>query len=144
MPTRSEDERHELMRRVYEDIWIGELWNAGNPAGGRVLAEGFFDHRPIDAFPNTKSGHISMALDWHQAFPDYKFVIEDIIIEGDKIVARYNSSGTHLGVLSGIPGTGRRVTLTGIDIMRFERDLLVEWWHNEDMYDLMQQLTGTA
>ncbi|MBF6332003.1 ester cyclase [Nocardia transvalensis] len=134
--------RRKLMRHVYEDIWIGKLWNCGDPEGGRALSEKFFDHRPIDAFPNTKQGHVAMALDWHQAFPDFTFVIEDVLIDGDKLVARYNSSGTHTGVLSGIPGTGRRVSLSGIDIMRFDADdLLVEWWHNEDMYGMMQQIT---
>ncbi|RDI63308.1 ester cyclase [Nocardia pseudobrasiliensis] len=135
--------RRELMRHVYEDIWIGELWNHGDPAGGRVLSEHFFDHRPIDAFPNTKHGHVAMAIDWNQAFPDFRFVIEDVLVEGDKLVARYNSSGTHTGVLSGIPGTGRTVSLSGIDIMRFDaEDRLVEWWHNEDMYGLMRQIAG--
>jgi S-adenosylmethionine decarboxylase proenzyme len=144
MPTGSENVRHELMRHVYEDIWIGELWSMGDAAGGRALAEDFVDHRPIDAFPNTKSGHIAMALDWHRAFPDYKFVIEDIIAAGDKIIARYSASGTHLGTLFGVPGTGRRVSLTGIDILRFRDDRLAEWWHNENMYHLMRQLTGTT
>ncbi|MFI9504658.1 ester cyclase [Nocardia sp. NPDC052566] len=134
--------RRDIMRHVYEGIWIGELWNHGDPAGGRVLSERFFDHRPIDAFPNTKPGHVAMALDWHQAFPDFKFVIEDVLIDGDKLVARYNSSGTHTGVLSGVAGTGRVVTLSGIDIMRFDADNhLAEWWHNEDIYGLMQQIT---
>ncbi len=133
--------RRELMRHVYEDIWIGELWNHGDPAGSRVLSEHFFDHRPIDAFPNTKNGHVAMAIDWNQAFPDFRFVIEDVLVDGDKLVARYNSSGTHTGVLSGIPGTGRTVSLSGIDIMRFDaEDRLVEWWHNEDMYGLMRQI----
>ncbi|PXX61080.1 putative ester cyclase [Nocardia tenerifensis] len=134
--------RRELMRHVYVDIWIGELWNHGDPAGSRVLSENFFDHRPIDAFPNTKDGHVAMAIDWNQAFPDFTFVIEEVLVDGDKLVARYNSSGTHTGVLSGIAGTGRAVSLSGIDIMRFDADnRLAEWWHNEDMYGLMQQIT---
>jgi predicted ester cyclase len=133
--------RRELMRCVYQEIWIGELWNLGVADGGRVLSEKFFDHRPIDAFPNTKAGHVAMALDWHQAFPDFEFVIEDVMIDGDKLVARYDSTGTHSGVLSGIPATGRRVTLSGIDIMRFDGDMLAEWWHNEDIYGLMRQIT---
>ncbi|RJO79160.1 ester cyclase [Nocardia panacis] len=133
--------RRKLMRRIYEDIWIGELWNSGNAEGGRVLAEDFFDHRPIDEFPNTKSGHVAMALDWHQAFPDLIFVVDDILIDGDKLVARYSSSGTHTGTLVGIQGTGRPVSMSGIDIMRFDHDdRLAEWWHNEDMYGLMQQI----
>jgi predicted ester cyclase len=131
-----------LMRHVYEDVWIGELWNRGDPAGGRSLAEAFVDHRPIDAFPNTKHGHIAMALDWNQAFPDGRFLIEDILVDADRLVARYAFGGTHLGTLSGISATGREVRMTGIDIMRFENERLAEWWHNEDILGMMQQIEG--
>lgn len=136
-----EQPTREQMRHAYVDTWIGELWNQGNPDGGRVLAEDFIDHRPIEQFPGNREGHIRMALDWHNAFPDMKFVIHDLIIEGDKLVARYSAAGTHLGPLSGTPATGRQVSMTGIDIFRFRGLEMVEWWHNEDIYGLMRQIT---
>ncbi|MDG6107066.1 ester cyclase [Dactylosporangium aurantiacum] len=136
------DATREQMVEAYVRVWIGELWNLGDPAGGRVLAEDFHDHRPIEQFPNTREGHIAMAVDWHQAFPDMTFVIEDVMVESNKLVARYRAAGTHLGVLSGIPGTGRGVELTGIDIMGFRGREIVEWWHNEDINGLMSQITA--
>jgi predicted ester cyclase len=129
------------MRRLYEDVWLGELWNKGDSAGGRVLAEDFADDRPINGFPNTKAGHIAMAMDWHQAFPDLVFAVQDVIISRNKLVGRYLAEGTHRGTLLGISGTGRRVSLTGIDILRFRGPLITYWWHNEDFYGLMHQIT---
>jgi predicted ester cyclase len=40
--------------------------------------------------------------------------IEDLIAEGDKVVARWRSRATHRGDYMGIPPTGREVEVTGI------------------------------
>jgi S-adenosylmethionine decarboxylase proenzyme len=144
LPMHADGRSRETMRHVYEQIWIGELWNAGNPAGGRVLAEDFVDHRPIEQFPPDRDGHVAMALDWHRAFPDMTFKIHDVIVEGDKLVARYSAEGTHLGPLSGIEPSGRRVSLTGIDIFRFRDGRLLEWWHNEDIHGLIKQISAQS
>ncbi|MEB3022994.1 MULTISPECIES: ester cyclase [Mycolicibacter] len=128
------------MRHTYADIWIGQLWDHGNTDGGRCLAETFTDHRPIEQFPNSKQGHIDMAVDWNLAFPDMIFTVEDMIVEGDQLVARYTARGTHEGPLLDIPGTGVQVELTGIDIMRFKDGLITDWWHNEDMQGLMEAI----
>ena len=130
------------MIEAYVQVWIGDLWNNGNASGGRVLARDFHDHRPIEKFPNTREGHIAMAIDWHQAFPDMTFVIEDVMVDSDKLIARYRAAGTHLGVLSGVAGTGRKVDMTGIDIMGFRGSKMTEWWHNEDIHGLMSQITA--
>lgn len=141
-PALVDETRRAKMQHLYEQVWIGELWNAGNAAGGRALARDFVDHRPIERFPADRDGHIAMALDWHRAFPDMTFQIHDVIVEGDKLVARYSAQGTHAGPLSGVAPTGRHVSLTGIDIFRFRDGHLAEWWHNEDIYSLMKQISG--
>ena len=74
------------------------------------------------------------------AFPDLHFIIEDMIAEGDTVVVRYTSRGTHQGTLMGIPPTGKQVTVTGILIVRIVNGKLVELWGNGDDLGLMQQL----
>ena len=136
----SESAARERMKYIYAQVWIGELWNCGKPEGGRHLAETFRDHRPIAQFANSRAGHIEMALDWTRAFPDMRFEIEDMIVEGDRLVARYVARGTHLGPFLGMPGTGVSVELTGIDIFRFDGEQMTDWWHNEDMQGLMDTI----
>jgi predicted ester cyclase len=41
------------------------------------------------------------------AFPDLHFTIEDMIAEGDFVVVRQTTRGTHQGNLMGIPPTGK-------------------------------------
>ena len=74
------------------------------------------------------------------AFPDLQFRIDDMIAEGDKLVTRWTSTGTHLGDLMGIPPTGNSATVTGIAIDRFVNGQSVENWGVFDQMGLMQQL----
>jgi len=81
---------------------------------------------------------LSMVL---TAFPDQHYTFEDVFGEGDRVVVRYTSRGTHQGDLMGIPPTGKQVTVTGIDIMRIANGKILEEWINND---LMQQLGVTS
>jgi steroid delta-isomerase-like uncharacterized protein len=74
------------------------------------------------------------------ACPDGHFSIEDLIAEGDKVVARWTFRGTHRGEYFGIPPTGKQVALTGITIYGITVGKIQEAWTNLDALGLMQQL----
>ena len=68
-------------------------------------------------------------------------IVEDLISDGDKTVARVRATGTHQGEFMGVPPTGTGVDLELIDIMRFDgAGLVCEHWGVADMLSLMQQL----
>ena len=52
--------------------------------------------------------------------------IEDIIAEGDKVVARWRSRATHQGEYMGTPASGKEVQFTGISIYRREEGKIAE------------------
>jgi len=72
--------------------------------------------------------------------PDYHTVIEDLIAEGDKVVARVTMTGTHTGNFWGIPPSGKRVNLTGIYIVRIAGGKIVEHWGEENGMTVIKQL----
>jgi len=74
------------------------------------------------------------------AFPDLQFTIEDVIAEGDTVVVRYTTRGTHQGNFRGIPPTGKQVSGTGMFIDRLVNGKAVEQWINGDDLGLLQQL----
>jgi predicted ester cyclase len=45
---------------------------------------------------------------FQRAFPDFEMKVVELIAEGDKVVAHFKCSGTHLGEWLGVPATGRR------------------------------------
>lgn len=80
----------------------------------------------------------------HGAFPDLHVEIDDLIAEGDKVVARNTVTGTHRGEFMGLPPTGRKVRYDEIFVVRFADGRMVETWGVVDMASLMRQLGLSA
>ena len=75
------------------------------------------------------------------AFPDAHITDEDMIAEGDKVVRRYTTRGTHQGETEEFgPPTGRQIELKGITIHRFEDGKIVEEWEIFDTLSMLKQL----
>ena len=75
-----------------------------------------------------------------RAFPDIHVAVEDLIAEGDKVVARNTVTGTHLGEYRGVSPTGRSVTYQEIFVVRFAGGRIAEIWGVVDVYSQMRQL----
>jgi predicted ester cyclase len=78
------------------------------------------------------------------AFPDMRLTVEDQVAEGDKVVTRWRGQMTHAGQLAGAAPTGRRVTVTGITIDRFQAGKIVEAWRSMDTLGLLQAIGALA
>jgi steroid delta-isomerase-like uncharacterized protein len=76
----------------------------------------------------------------HRAFPDLRVTIDDLIEEGDKVVARQTVTGTHQGEYMGLPPTGKSVTYDEIFILRFANGRIAEIWGVVDVLSQMKQL----
>lgn len=74
------------------------------------------------------------------AFPDWHTTINDMVAEGDKVVVRITSNGTHLGDYETISATGKPYTQHAIVIYRLTNGKIVEGWLQTDMLSMMQQL----
>lgn len=76
----------------------------------------------------------------HQAFPDLHITIEDLIAEGDKVVARNTVTGTNQGEYMGLPPSGKSVTYNEIFICRFAGSRIAETWGVVDVLSQLRQL----
>ena len=66
--------------------------------------------------------------------------IDDLIAEDDRVVGRFTIEATHTGNFLGIPPTGKRIRISGIDIVRIRDGQIVEHWYAEDALGLYRQL----
>jgi len=73
-------------------------------------------------------------------FPEARFIVEDVIGEGEKVVVRYSVEGAHTGNFFGIPATGKQISMGGISVYRVIGGKLAEAWVQYDQLGLMQQL----
>jgi len=74
------------------------------------------------------------------AFPDGHQVIEDMVAEEDRVVARTTLNGTQQGEMQGIPATGKSVSISSITIFRMDNGKITEGWLVSDNLGMMQQL----
>jgi steroid delta-isomerase-like uncharacterized protein len=128
------------MRRLYD------LINADDIDGfGDLLADDFVEHEETPGISPTKDGVKEFMRMYRAAFPDLRMEPEDVIVSGDKVVARSRATGTHQGELMGMPPTGKSIEVKFIDIVRFGDDGLAhEHWGVFDAMAMMQQLGAVA
>jgi predicted ester cyclase len=89
----------------------------------------------------SKEGVKQLFRMYRAAFPDLRMEPQDVLVSGDKAVARVRATGTHQGEFLGMPATGKSVDVQLIDITRFGDDGLArEHWGVFDALTLMQQL----
>ena len=69
-----------------------------------------------------------------------KATVEDLLADGDKVIALVSYRGTHQGAFMGIPPTGKQVTVAGINIFRIANGKLVEHWGLADRISALRQL----
>jgi steroid delta-isomerase-like uncharacterized protein len=125
-----------LVRRLVEASNRGNL-----DALDALVTDTFVEHSPyVQGGPAGAEGMKQFARMIRSGFPDSEWVIDDLIAEGDQVVMRWTSRGTHQGEAFGIPATGRPVVVTGIDIFRVSGGKLAERWNEVDMLGSMQQI----
>ena len=129
------EQNKKLARRWFEDLFSrGDL-----DAANEILSAEFVDHLPREEERGIEELKNYVSI-YRTAFPDIQDTVEDIVAEGDKVVVRWMSRGTHQGEYMGIAPTGRHVTFTGMRLFRFAENQIAESWVNIDERGLQEQL----
>ena len=130
-----------LLRRWFDEVWNSRRRDAIDElAHPDVVTYGLGEGGApggIDQFVPFRDRFLA-------TFPDLHIAVEDVIAEGDKTAARIRATGTHTGAAMGIPPTGKKVTVTGLILVRWKDGQIIEGWNEFDAYGMMQQLTTPA
>jgi predicted ester cyclase len=124
-----------LARRIYEAFSQNNL-----DALDELIASDFTDHNPNPGQGPGLQGLKQFISSMHNVLYGLQVNVEDMIAEGDKVVARLRISGTHQGEFMGIAPTGNQVTFTVIDILGIAEGKVVERWGNADDLGMLRQL----
>jgi steroid delta-isomerase-like uncharacterized protein len=124
------------MRRAYD------LLNAGDIDGfSELLSDDFVEHEQTPGLEPTKAGVVQFFRMYKAAFPDLRLEPEQFFTNGDTVAVYFKAGGTHSGEFMGIPATGNRFEVHGVDIVRFGEDGVGrEHWGVFDAMTMMQQL----
>jgi len=122
-----------------------EIWSTGNLSRLKEIyspncifhQHSYLNHgMPIEGVDNWRK----LIQDFRQAFPDFKDSIDDQICEGNKVVTRFTSRGTHNGSWVGLAPSHKKISWTGIVIDKIENGKIVESWANWDMEGALEQV----
>jgi steroid delta-isomerase-like uncharacterized protein len=130
----------EVVRRFIE-----EVLNQGNiDAAGEFFREDMVEHVPLPGQGPGLDGLKDVLRGLRAAFPDMHWVIQEQISEGDKVLSRFEWTGTHCGPFLGVPATNRPVKVWGMVIDRLEDGKIKETRIIMDTLGLMMQLGAIA
>jgi steroid delta-isomerase-like uncharacterized protein len=120
--------------------WI-DAWNVQDPeAGLDLLSANFVRH---DANLPEVVG-VAAQRDFlrgvFSAFPDIHIDVDQLIAQGDIVVARILVRGTHRDEFLGVPATGRGIKIQSVDTFRLADGKIAEQWVLMDALGMMQQL----
>jgi predicted ester cyclase len=127
--------------------WFEKVWNQQDEsaidqlAAPDVIAHGLTSGG--EHFDGT-SPFLKFYRPFVSAFPNLHIAVEDVIAEGDKTVVRIRFTGKHTGDGLGIAPTGNNVSVTGLVMMRWRGEKIVEAWNEFDAAGMLQQLQGPA
>jgi steroid delta-isomerase-like uncharacterized protein len=119
-----------------------EVWNQGNyDLINEIYAEDYQCHFICGLEAAGQEGVREFISAHRKSFPDWTEKVVDIIADGDRVVTRYISTGTHEGEFQGIAATGRKITISEVSIHRVLNGKIVEQWGFPDGLSHIRQLT---
>ena len=108
------------------------------------VADEIYSPDLITHSPNTPDGNIDSlkksAMETFNAFADSHLTLDDLFAEGEMVAKRWTFRGTHTKEWQGIPATGKKIVVIGINIFRITDGKIVEFWEYMDLLGLLQQL----
>ena len=116
--------------------FVERVWNGRNYAAAADLYSETYEN----PFGTGPSARVEPIRRYHQAFPDVRLDIEDLVVDGDTVVLRMTFRGTDTGGYLGRPPTGRAVEEWVVDIMHFDGDRVAREWIGADKLGLFIQL----
>lgn len=86
------------------------------------------------------AGYLAIIGMMRGGFPDIQWTLEDMVVEGDKVAARFTMRGTHQGNFMGVPPTGKKIEVPAMNFYRLSNGQVVEEHGQPDLLGLLQQI----
>lgn len=106
-----------------------------------VLSPTFVDHTPFGTTVGIPAFE-KLAGTLIRAFPDVRVTVLEVLAEGDTVVVRDTTTGTHRGTFLGVPATGKKVSWSEYQFWHLANGKIVNEWVTFDTLGLLQQIKG--
>jgi steroid delta-isomerase-like uncharacterized protein len=131
-----EEQNKELVKRYIEAFNRGDF-----EAFKELLSSNYVIYSPSGyPEPTSREKLIENYKGVLEAFSEFIWNIEDIIVAGDKVICRIIANCTYKGGVPGLPETEKVVKFSLITIMRMENGKIIEEWQEDDQLGFARQL----
>lgn len=125
--------------------FIDEVLNQNRiDAAGDYFWDDMIEQAPFPGQGPGLSGLQDVLRQLRVAFPDMHWTVEEQLVDGDRVLTRFEWQGTHRGVFLGMPATDRPARVWGMVIDRVQEGKIKETRIIMDMLGLMMQLGVVA
>ena len=144
---RAEYPSFEERARTLVPRFMLDVWNDKNIETTRLIwSPDIVFHSPVDG--SQIDGFDALLEYAHTilgAFEDFHYDVQDVIVDGDRVVLRMVQTGRHTGDYFGLPPTGRRVRMNEVFVFRVAPTgpvgvRIEEVWLHLNVLHLMQQM----
>ena len=128
-------ENEALVRRFFEEFCNGRRAEVAD----EIIAADYVSHGP-QAPPADGPEGVKARVGLYQESVDGHWRVDELFSAGDRVVARWTGTGTHVGELMGIPPTGKAIEVDAISVFRIADGRIAEEWTVWDALGLLQQV----
>ena len=100
-------------------------WNAHDP---EALARDYADDgtiiSPIFRTVQGRDAIVESFRSLFGTFPDWQYLGQDLLVDGESIAEPFIVKATHTGEFMGLPGSGRKVEIQGVRIVKMNGGLI--------------------
>ncbi len=125
-----------VVRRFFEEIF--NHYNLA--AADELVGENYINHNAAPTEEPGRQGLKNFVMYAHSGLKDIHFTVDDMIAEGDQVATRWTCTAIHTGEFAGVPATGRRVTISALNIHRVVDGQIAEGWLQWDIIGYLQQV----
>jgi len=98
------------------------------------------DHNPVPDQKAGLAGFKDTIAMYKSIFPDSEITLQHVVGEADLVATHWTVTGTHQAEFFGVPATGRKVSVDGMNVYRLAGGRITDVWTQFDGLDLMGQL----
>ena len=136
----SEEQSKAVVSRFYNELWNERNLNVAD----EIFAADCVTHQlqsgaetvAVARNPEAVKHHVE---EWLVGFPDLRFTVEQMLVEGERVMTQSVMRGTHTGVWLGIAPTNKEVSVRLSVIHRVANGKIVEDWVLVEALGFFQQ-----
>lgn len=131
----STEQNKAIVREMFAAVNASDLERAV-----ALVTEDMTVHTQVPGIPAGREGFRAFMTGFFTAFPEQSVEVHELVAEGDRVLARHTHHAVHGGPFAGLPPTGIKATVDGLELFRLRDGKIAEMWHHDDLLGLMQQL----